>query len=344
MALGIEGANHNIFSGTNTGTVNVTTAGTNRILVVSVHNEKNGSRQTVSSVTSAGLTWTRRKAFAFNASNTALQNLETWWAYAPSQLTAHTITVTLSAATDDATIGVFAVSGANVVSPWDSNAAIPATNSDITGANSTGSVPGVSTTTPDCVLLGFWGAGGTASSTPTVGTGYTQINSFSNGGGTNFSIQFTEYKIVSAAQSGVTIPTAVATQKNWGMIGDAIQIASTDVSGVLSTTEAADGAAFTGALAYTGSLATTEGQDVAAAAGYLPATGTLITSEANDVMALTGPAFATGTFAITEPPDIVAAFADRFYGSFALTEAADVGSFQGFGRRRRPPLAIVSNN
>jgi len=107
----IDGNGTGQFTGTNTGTCVLTTTQANDVIIVMVHCEKTGSAQTVASVTSPHVTFSKRSSLAFvNTNNSSNQNLEVWWGVAASALSAETITITLSAATDDASYVAFGVS------------------------------------------------------------------------------------------------------------------------------------------------------------------------------------------------------------------------------------------
>src|ERR1035437_5754576 len=96
MTLAIEHTVSGPFSAANNGSVSMTTGGTDRILIVFVHSETITSATPGSSITCAALTFHLRKALAFNNGGSYKSYLEEWWAYAPSQLTAQTLAVTLT--------------------------------------------------------------------------------------------------------------------------------------------------------------------------------------------------------------------------------------------------------
>ncbi len=99
---------------------------------------------------------------------------------------------------------MFGVSGADTVAIWDANAALPDTGG--TGDRS------ITTSSADCFLIGSYRFQSTAS--PTQGTGWTKIS------GADF--QLTEYKIVSATQSGTDVAIGTGSGDNNAGIGDAI--------------------------------------------------------------------------------------------------------------------------
>ncbi len=225
-SLSIDGSATGSFSSTNTGAVTLTTGKTNDIIVVAVNNENtaNGVLRTVSGVTSTGLTFHNRSAVTQNSA--PYEDTEVWWALASSTLSSASITVTLTGSIDDASIVAFGVNGANTSTPWDTNGAIPAYNSNT--ASQAPSVSGISTSNAADILFGVNGdsvPGAGAPSTETAGSGYTLIQTQVNSGGTGADEVAAEYQLVSSTQAGVSASFGVA-NTNWTMIGDAIQAAS----------------------------------------------------------------------------------------------------------------------
>src|SRR5260370_27857859 len=95
---GIDGSASGTFGGSS-GTVTLTTTLANDVIIICIHNEKSGSAQTVSTVTSTHLTWARRTSQAWlnSGGDASSNNQEIWWATASSALTSEVITVTLRA-------------------------------------------------------------------------------------------------------------------------------------------------------------------------------------------------------------------------------------------------------
>jgi flagellin-like protein len=212
------------------GTVTLTTTRSNDVVVVAINNEDatNAAVTTVSSVTSPGL------AFSLRSSKTAAsptyQDLEVWYSVAASPISSATITVTLLGSTDAASIIAFGVSGANTVTPWDPNVALPATATGNPAAAP--SVSGVSTTTANDFILGIQGNGNgvsAAATDETSGSAFSLIKNNDNIGGTNAESAAAEYQVVSARQSGVSVAFGTVTLANdyWTMIADAIQPGAT---------------------------------------------------------------------------------------------------------------------
>ncbi len=225
-ALTIDGSPTAQFSTTNSGTITLTTTNSNDVIVLLVGNEDatNAVIRTVSTVTASGLTFVQRSSKTLGAPS--YQDTEVWWAIASSPLSAVVITVTLSGSTDDAAMNAFGVSGANTASPWDSNAALPATTTGTAGT--TPSVSGVSTSNAKDMILGFQGNGngaGNAATVETPGSGFTLISNIDNEGAVNAIDTAAEDEVVSTTQSSITVAfgTSTSVTDDWMMIGDAIQ-------------------------------------------------------------------------------------------------------------------------
>lgn len=171
---------------TTTAAVTLTTSATNDVIVVYVLCESNStsSAPTVTGVSGASLSWTRRWAQTYvpGSSQIAMQ-LECWWAAAASTLSSQTITATLSGTADAACIVAVAVTGcANLSNPWEPDGQCPSVIESIAG----GFLP-VYSTTSNTNSVGFYiggavggGAGGPcnpyASTVPGVSGGLQTEN------------------------------------------------------------------------------------------------------------------------------------------------------------------------
>lgn len=152
----------------------------------------------VTSVTSSGLTWTRR------ASVTSSSEVELWSAKSASALSAHVVTVNL-ASSAFTTCCVFSFSGALYATPYDTNGNIPKT------AAGSVTLP-ITTTNLNDILIAVRLSAGSEGSAATAPAAFTLINS------TNFlSVQ---YAIVAAAQTGTVM--SGGTWGDSGAIADAI--------------------------------------------------------------------------------------------------------------------------
>jgi hypothetical protein len=195
-APSLDGAVGAVYSGAASGTATLTTTSGNDVIVVLASNE-NGSAQTVSSVTASGLTFTRRGGCAFTGSRDS--NLEVWAAPASGVLSAKVITVTLSGATDDATIIAFGVHGAvSLASPWDAHSGLPACTS---GSPPTAS-PTYSTTSADDFVFITTMSDGPSGNQITPGSAIAQAI---NSGGSAYDKAYSAYATSTSPQSGTVL-------------------------------------------------------------------------------------------------------------------------------------------
>jgi hypothetical protein len=166
-----------------TATITVSTTAGNEVICIVVGTE---SGATVSSMTSADLTWTLR------ASNSPLQ---IWWAPAAAIVTSEVVTINLSG-TDYYGITAFCVSGCSVSAPWDIAGALPL-------AVSTGSPGGISTTAADTLVV--FAIRSTFTSGTPVPSGFTLISYINMDYGTSLAVLAGQQ---SAALSGASITYA----------------------------------------------------------------------------------------------------------------------------------------
>jgi hypothetical protein len=241
MALALDGSVSGTFSQTGSKVVALTTTQADDVIIVIVANEKNTADNSFTTVTSitdvAGLTWTRRSQtqWVVTSGSVTRQCLEVWWAHAPGALSADNITVNCAntdntgvhpLVTDDSCVVAFGVSGANFTSPFDGNGSLPAQATDVTGSNVARQVTGISTTNTNTFMLAAMA--NSFNQSATTPTGFTNIASPSNAGGSLFEYLATDYKVQSAAQSGITV-TEGSNGQNWGMVVDAIKEATSEV-------------------------------------------------------------------------------------------------------------------
>jgi hypothetical protein len=153
----------------------------------------------------AGLIWTNRAKFHPGL----VDDLESWFAYAPVPLVSDVITVSCSQDIVNA-MSVVAIAGLAVGAPYDSNASLPAFNSGSPSLPTTVSVfP--STSHANDLLLCIYGSG--VAPPAACNTGFTDLGSVSNIG--------VSYKIVSTVQTNVNITTGIGFVG--GLIGDAMR-------------------------------------------------------------------------------------------------------------------------
>jgi hypothetical protein len=209
-------------SGATSGAITLSTTLPDNIIVVMVTLEDwPNPAPTVTSITdTAGLTWARR---SFKEQTSSINRVEVWWAHAAAVLTSDVITVHTDFF-DDATITGFAVNGANLSDPWDTNGSLPAS---ATGGGNDPHVDGVSTTAPDTFVFGFAGDAQIVQFSGGAGAGATTIATPHNNGRNNWSNGMSQYQQFATPQSGITVATAtVVSNIDWVMIADAIRQAT----------------------------------------------------------------------------------------------------------------------
>lgn len=189
-ALALDGSAHANHTGTSS-TATLTTSSTNDVIVVFIV----ANVSAINSVTdTAGLSWSQRATTTDGSGNWIFE----WTAISAGALSSDVITVTPSASTFT-TIDAFGISGANTVTPFDSNVGLPATGA-----------PTLTLSTSNA--NDFIVAGMITSGTVTAGGSWTLIS------GADF--QGVEYQIVAATQSGLSV--TVGTGSYTRAIGDAI--------------------------------------------------------------------------------------------------------------------------
>ena len=192
------------------------------------------------------MSWQRRAQYQWAGGRNSNSNtLEIWWAHALDPLTADTITAHISGGNvDDATILAFGVAGADTDEPFDTNAALPATATGGASTASTPSVAGVSTDAARALILAVAGSprtGGTSSSP----ADFTTLANFTNGGGTDWSSQQSEYKLATGALTDATVAFGTSfTIQNWGLIVDAIKAPAAGIPPLELTAALAEDAGF----------------------------------------------------------------------------------------------------
>lgn len=199
-APSIDGTANGIQTGSGTGTCTLTTTQPNDIIVVVVYNENVAlAAPAVATVTSPGLTFARRS----RGNSSLAGSIEIWWAVAASPLAAAVISIAWAAGFDDAAFIAFGVKGCNTVSPWDSNVSVPALQSN--NGTWTPTFSNISTTQANDLLLFGCGVPRPATNLPGAPTGFTVVDSRSNGGGGLFASLIIFSKAVTATQSAITV-------------------------------------------------------------------------------------------------------------------------------------------
>lgn len=203
MALSLDGNVQSTFSGTNTATVSLTTTKVSDVIVVVVSFELGAAQRNVTSVTAAGLTFARRSQLKYAAQSNL--TIETWWAGSPGILSAEAITVLLDGNIDDACVAAFAVNGAgSLTTPWDTDGGLPDSAQGAGPAAVT-----FSTVAPSSFVFGMITAvdNNTTISPP---SGWFQIATPTNPGGSLANFMNVDGKVFSAPQSGATYTSSAS--------------------------------------------------------------------------------------------------------------------------------------
>lgn len=215
---GTAGAN---FSTASTGTVTLTTTQSNDVIILSYFHNGGSGAHTISTVTSAHLTWAKRSQRGWGGGPS---DTEIWWATASSPLTSEVITITLAPATniDDAAYHAFGVSGCpNPASPWDTNASLATAFAFVAPSSSPLTVSGVSTDSPIPMLIGNTGTYNNIAITKPATTTLVRAEQI-NSGGTLFARTNTFYQNFSSPISSASFSSTPASGANWGMVIDAL--------------------------------------------------------------------------------------------------------------------------
>jgi len=204
LNIGIDGSDTDY--NTNSLSLTLTTSNANDILYLSV---VENSAQSVTGVTSSGLTWIHRGTATYSAGQV---KVETWYAIRATAGTT-SISVALSGSpTNYADAGVvFGIKGADTANPFDVNYV---TN---TG---TGTSPSASITTAnnnDLILASIAVSGGT----PSVSAG-SNFNLIATGAYSGYRETSDEYRIVSATNT-YSAGFSLGSSNSWAMIVDAIK-------------------------------------------------------------------------------------------------------------------------
>ena len=200
-------------SSTSSATVTVSSLNCASGDVVIVLASSSGSN-TISSVSSGGLTWTLRTSVSQNGHD------RIWEYYAVSTSTLTSVTVTFGS-TDSSGLNVvvFGISGANTASPFDISA--KTAYASTTGAPT---VTGVTTSNAHDMIIGLEGHRSTTDATAgsiasTTGTLIKAQHSGSSG-------TAAEYRIVSTTVSSQSVAFGTVSTNDWAMIVEAIKAAS----------------------------------------------------------------------------------------------------------------------
>ncbi len=146
--------------------ISLTTTQTNTIILLHIVINQEGDAEhrqdpfpSVSSVSGAGLTWTRRSSTGGRVVNGYLSGdilvaSETWWALAPAALTAAPVTINTSSDLAFMLGTAVAVHGVNTASPFDPNGSLPSISTHLSGG-ATSPNAGVTTSNANDIVLFF---------------------------------------------------------------------------------------------------------------------------------------------------------------------------------------------
>jgi hypothetical protein len=201
-------------------TLNLTTTQPNDVIILQITQDHT---HTFSPSDTAGLTWTERLSTGPLQTSGGNEEVDEWWAVAPSPLTSDIISWNESGQSNRDTVAIaFAIAGANTTSPFDqSHSGLPYT---ATGTSGTPTVTGVSTSNANDIIIGLVGYTGT-NTNETAATGYNLIASQTYS--TSQQWGAAEYETVTSPQSGVSVSWGTNPNASyWTMIVDAIKQAS----------------------------------------------------------------------------------------------------------------------
>ena len=245
MALTVEDAATGATTGgQNSQTLTVNTGGTDRICVLCISNEtgSSSSTSTVTSVTSAHVTWSLYKQVqsVHTQDWNVKHDLEIWIGFAATQLSSEVITVDYSATVDSSSVSFIAIAGSALTSaPFvDPNGSSYETVDN--GASASVSTS-ISTTNADNVLVGFQfttNRGGA----PSAPTGWTSQVSQSNHSPSAIDLEWmVATKIVTSAQSSLSTTYGGGLDNNdTTIVQFAITGDNSSPSGTWASTEATD--------------------------------------------------------------------------------------------------------
>jgi hypothetical protein len=277
--LGLDGTAHSnsTTSSITSGTVTLTTGGANDVVVLCI-DTKGGS---VSSITDdAGLTWAKRTKF--NPASTPTEDMEIWWAHAPTALTADVITVHFST-TNGYAIEAFALGGANTSAPFDAHNANSVTTDNAGNGNPTRTI--TTDFAGDQFIFGFLGSDDGGGDVSSVATGMTTF--LNKVGGAPYAALGYAFKDTNQTNLSLSFTQNGGTFNDRFLMADAI-VARVDVIGTLFTSDAKDTFAGAGYPQAIGTWGSTETKDVLAGAGTVPPYGPLAATEAKDTFGFSG--------------------------------------------------------
>lgn len=182
---------------------------------------------TVTGIVSASgtpeLTWTKRGGIRLSPAGYQDHNFEVWYAVCDVPMLAAQFTVTLSGVAAVTAYSLFAVSGADLTTPWDTNVALPATGSNDT---TTPAAPALSLSTTAADTLAFMttaiGYAPADANNGSLGSGFSRLSRWGSG---NLEL-VSQYQVYSSEQSSVDIDFGTFTCRRNVFYADALQKAA----------------------------------------------------------------------------------------------------------------------
>ena len=287
--------------------VTLTTANSNDVIILDI--VQNGAN--VNSVSdTTGLTWHQRAV-----AGAAGQTIYEYYAIAPNALSSDVITVNFTGTASYADLNAFGVSGANTLSPFDTNVSLPSSP-----ATSTGSV--TTSNANDFIFAGYrFGL----DAAPAAGAGWTASNA--SGG-----YYLSEYQIVSATQVGL-VATASTADENGGIVDAIAQASSSDpvTAGGLtiaagSTLDLDNTTIMGGTLSNSGTVDTTGGATSTLNGVSATDAGGIVIIDAGSTLDLSKTTISGGTLSNAGTVDISGGGISTLEGVSVGNEAASTGS------------------
>jgi hypothetical protein len=217
--IALDGSNIGSTNSGSSQTVNLTTTYAPDV-IIAIANTFNQNATGVSDTGGASLTWHHRM-YKAQAGSGYTTYMNSWWAATTATvLTADPIKVTTSTNTY-ITLMVFGVVGANTVTPFDSNGALPAKNGANNNPHANAQVTFSTSNANDFLFIAYDSSDNEAQTWSTVSTGYTQIQA----GASSTEVPLAAiYQVFTTTQTSVTVVyiPSVTTTVAWIEYADAI--------------------------------------------------------------------------------------------------------------------------
>ena len=224
------------FNQTNSGTISLTTAGTDELVILLIAAEATtpgGGGPPAPTITGvsggSGLTWARRATYSqTDTAGTQICNRiqEIWWAWASAQQTSQTITVTTSTINTDVTdLDIFAVTGVplgNAGGPFDTNVSLPGKVAQNVNVDVAIQFTGISTDDAAPFMFGFvWNTNIANPVSNAAASGHTLLTYRQDHAINNTSYE-SEYWLPGSQLSSATVNLNSGNHRNWQAMIDGI--------------------------------------------------------------------------------------------------------------------------